>query len=124
MRVECEACSDSVGRTLQIHVTATEDLFTRNVFQPVSVITARNEVGARGRGHAWQGHVWHGVVHGSRCAWQGGWHAWQILRDTVNERAVRILLECILVTTIFIRITAVTHFVHYSHRHHWHNTKL
>ena len=27
----------------------------------------------------------------------GGGHAWQILRDTVNERAVRILLECILV---------------------------
>ena len=26
-----------------------------------------------------------------------GGHAWQILRDTVNERAVCILLECILV---------------------------
>ena len=26
-----------------------------------------------------------------------GGGAWQILRDTVNERAVRILLECILV---------------------------
>ena len=32
------------------------------------------------------------------CAWRGG-RAWQILRDTVNERAVRILLECILVYT-------------------------
>ena len=34
-------------------------------------------------------------VHGG-----GGWRVWQgqILRDTVNERAVRILLECILVT--------------------------
>ena len=35
------------------------------------------------------------------CVWQGcvcgGGHAWQILRDMVNERAVRILLECILV---------------------------
>ena len=27
-----------------------------------------------------------------------GGHAWQILRDAVNEWAVRILLECILVT--------------------------
>ena len=30
-------------------------------------------------------------------AWVRG-HAWQIIRDTVNERAVRILLECILVS--------------------------
>ena len=37
-----------------------------------------------------------GGVHG----W-GGRGAWQILRDTVNERAVRILLECILVESIF-----------------------
>ena len=47
-----------------------------------------------GRGHAWQG-----GMHGRGCAWQGG-HAplpQQILRDTVNERVVRILLECILV---------------------------
>ena len=28
-------------------------------------------------------------------------HAWQILRDTVNKRAVRILLECILVLCVF-----------------------
>ena len=72
------------------------------------------------QGHAWPGgHAWlrdmhgrgacmAGGVHGLRgmhgqgaCmaeghAWQGG-HAWQILRDTVYERAVRILLECILV---------------------------
>ena len=41
---------------------------------------------------------------GGGCAWQGkgacmagGGRVWQILRDTVNERAVRILLECILV---------------------------
>ena len=45
--------------------------------------------GMCGRGHAWQG---------------GGAHAWharanrKILRDTVNEPAVLILLECILVT--------------------------
>ena len=41
-----------------------------------------------------------GDMHGRRCMWQGG-HTWhtpqQTLRDTVNERAVRILLECILV---------------------------
>ena len=47
---------------------------------------------AGGRGHAW----WWGSCNG-----RGGMHAThtpqQILRDTVNERAVRILLECILV---------------------------
>ena len=66
--------------------------------------------GVRGRGRAWQGgacvaggvrgregRVWQGAcvaggVHGRGCAWQGG-RAWQILRDTINERAVRILLE-------------------------------
>ena len=36
------------------------------------------------------GHVWQGGMHGR------GMHApQQILQDTVNERAVRILLECI-----------------------------
>ena len=53
------------------------------------------------------------------CAWQGacvaGGHAWravhgmhtpqQILRDTVNERAVRILLECILLQMSFYNVT-------------------
>ena len=58
------------------------------------------------------GHVWWGCVHGrgaymvGACVEGGGMHvgghAWhtppqQILRDMVNERAVRILLECILV---------------------------
>ena len=44
------------------------------------------------------------VVLFGGCAWfySGGWHAWffqffRIQWDTVNERAVRILLECILV---------------------------
>ena len=42
-----------------------------------------------------EGHVWWGVcVAGGVHGWG---HAWQILRDTVNERAARILLECILV---------------------------
>ena len=38
-----------------------------------------------------------GGVYGRGVCVAGG-HAWQIPRDTVNERAVRILLECILVT--------------------------
>ena len=80
-----------------------------------------------GTGHAWQGacmagrHAWQGAcvvgacmavggMHGrwgGMCGrghvWQGGhvWHTcpppWQILWDTVNERVVRILLECIFV---------------------------
>ena len=64
-------------------------------------------------GHVWQGGLWPGGLlqggcvargmHGRGRAWQGvGMHGThvpsrQILRDTVNERAVRILLECILV---------------------------
>ena len=69
--------------------------------------------GIRGRRcawHAWWGCAWQEgasvacMVGG--CAWQEGvsvmgGRAWQILRDTVNERAVRILLECILVITGF-----------------------
>ena len=53
-------------------------------------------------GHAWQGGMHGGGVHGrGACVvvgtcMAGGGHAWQILRDTVNERAVHILLECIL----------------------------
>ena len=65
------------------------------------------------------GHVWRGAcmvtgMHGEGCAWwgacmvgarmAGGGCAWQILRDTVNERAVRILLKCILVMTMFINV--------------------
>ena len=42
-----------------------------------------------------------GAVHGRGCVWQGGMCGMhtphQILRDTVNEQAVCILLECILV---------------------------
>ena len=78
------------------------------------------------RGHAWQvggwgvcgrgacvvgvcvagGHAWSGAcMAGGVC---GGGHAWQILRDTVNERAVRILLECILGLLLFL------HFMYYE----------
>ena len=69
------------------------------------------------------GHVWllQGAMHGCSggvcmvapggCAWllqggmrgcSGGGHAWDTMTygDTVNERAVRILLECILVITV------------------------
>ena len=48
-------------------------------------------------GHAW----WVYMVGGH--AWWGGvcMMPWQILRDTVNERAVRVLLECILVNDTF-----------------------
>ena len=68
--------------------------------------------GMHGGGHAWQGacegggHVKQGACMAGGHAWQGvhgrgacmvGGRAWQILRDMVNERAVRILLECILV---------------------------
>ena len=51
-----------------------------------------------GRGVCGRGHVLQGDMHGRGHAW----HARpQILRDMVNERAVRILLECILVTNVF-----------------------
>ena len=70
--------------------------------------------GVHGRGHVWQGgmhgrgHVWQGVcVVGGMCSgracvvgehvWQGMHTPLQILRYTINERAVSILLECILV---------------------------
>ena len=58
------------------------------------------------RGCAWQGSVWQGhawqrghVCGGMRGRWAcvAGERAWQILRDTANAWAVRILLECILV---------------------------
>ena len=55
--------------------------------------------------------VGEGDMHGmgacmvGRHAWRGGMcgrgHALQILRDTVNERAGRIILECILVNIVF-----------------------
>ena len=65
--------------------------------------------GMHGGGHAWQGcvhgrgHAWSGGMHGmGACVTRGsscmaGGCVWQLLRDTVNERAVRNLLECILV---------------------------
>ena len=50
--------------------------------------------------HAWiRGMHGRGVCVAGGCAWQGEvCMPQQILRDTVNERAVRILLECTFVT--------------------------
>ena len=68
-------------------------------------------------GHGWS--LWGAwVVAPGGCAWlfQGGhvWllprgHAWDTMRygDTANERAVRILLECILVTGAFLTRTVM-----------------
>ena len=57
--------------------------------------------GMHGReGRAWQGCAWQGawgVCSGGHAWWGGACVPWQIPWDTVNERAVRILLECILV---------------------------
>ena len=63
------------------------------------------------------GHMW--LLRGAcmvvprRCAWllggmrgcSGGGHVWDTMRygDTVNERAVRILLECILVLNLYLK---------------------
>ena len=54
--------------------------------------------GVCGRG----GHAWHGGVHGRGACLVGGGHALQgaCVADTVNEWAVRILLECILFSNI------------------------
>ena len=72
--------------------------------------------GAWMAGGAWQG------VHGRRGMCGGGWHAWQILRDTVNKWAVRILLECILVSDVILRVSMrtpnVTHVIFFYLRIH------
>ena len=58
-----------------------------------------------GRGHVWWGCAWQGGVCGGGPAWQGVCMVGACMADTmrygdmVNERAVRILLECILVRT-------------------------
>ena len=50
--------------------------------------------GVHGRGHAWQGACMAGGMHGRGGEHgRGRGHAWH----TVSERAVRILLKCILV---------------------------
>ena len=78
--------------------------------------------GVHGRGmHAWQGACVVGGVHDGGHAWQGGAcmvagvHGrggacvpQQILWDMVNERVVRILLECILVAVLDSRFSVVS----------------
>ena len=74
------------------------------IFSQASVILST------GGGRAWLGgrHAWLGVR-----AWLGGMHGTHApprqilwLRHTVNERAVRILLECILVCLLFVLLDA------------------
>ena len=54
--------------------------------------------------HGCGGHAW---LEGREACMVAGGHVWLwggmcgICRDTVNERAVRILLECILILNIF-----------------------
>ena len=59
--------------------------------------------GIHGRGHAWQGHACQRACMAGAC--MACTHPWQILRDTVNERAVRILLDCILVYICIVGIS-------------------
>ena len=63
--------------------------------------------GVHGRGHAWQGVCMAGGMHARGHAWWGGMHATHThpqalqLWNMVNEQAVHILLECILVSLAF-----------------------
>ena len=56
-------------------------------------------------GHAWKGACMEGGMHGRAVHGRGHMHMhaspWQIPRDMVNEWAVCILLECILVSRVF-----------------------
>ena len=64
--------------------------------------------GMRGRGGIHRGRAW--CMHGGCMAGgMAGGCAWQILRDTVNERTVRILLECILVTSKCLKAKMYSH---------------
>ena len=85
--------------------------FAKVMFLQVSVCP-------RGGGHAWQGTCVMWGVHGRGHAWQGGGvrgrrgvHGEG--RDTFNERAVRILLECILVKCINLIETAIYFAAHF-----------
>ena len=70
-------------------------------------------------GHAWQGeHVWQGGMYGGGHVWQGACMAGSVCMaggcvwHTVNEQAVRILLECILVN-FFITILVLSTLIHH-----------
>ena len=64
--------------------------------------TAKGGVSDKG-GHGEGGCVAKGACMVRGHAWQRGGHAWDMTRygDTINERAVRILLECILVKSYY-----------------------
>ena len=57
--------------------------------------------GMHGRGVHGRGHVWWGACTVGGMCGRGACVPQQILQDTVNQRAVRILLECILVSILF-----------------------
>ena len=72
--------------------------------------------GVHGGGHPWQGDAWQGAcMVGAWQRWGHAWQrgvcgrrrVWQILRDTVNERAIHILLECILVSDILCKLNII-----------------
>ena len=109
--------------------------WSKVIFSEACVKNSVHREGQAWGGHAWQGgmrgrgacvaggHVWQGGMCGRGACMAGGHmhgmggvrgrgeHAWQILRDTVNERAVRILLEGILVLNFFERIFGHSHFL-------------
>ena len=70
--------------------------------------------GMPGRGHAWLGDMCGGGMCGRGHAWQGGMHGRGVCMphmpprhhkiQSVNARAVRILLECILVYIFFLEL--------------------
>ena len=122
------AYSETWHRIMPYHRPQTK--FAKVMFLQVSVCPQRGACVAGG--HAWWGVCMVGGMHGrgevcvaggacmaGGCAWQGG-HAWQGgmrgrgVRDTFNERAVRILLECILVKCINLIEIAVYFAAHFS----------
>ena len=62
-----------------------------------------------------EGHAWllpggmHGCSGGACVVADGGRRAWDTTRygDTINERVVRILMECILVSLLFHDVTRI-----------------
>ena len=89
-----------IGKVLCVFLPPANEVCEGYVFTGVSLSRGRAWQGR----HAWQGgmHVEGGRGHALQGACMAGGCAWQILRDTVNERAVRTLLECILVLVILV----------------------
>ena len=76
------------------HVWQRGSMHGRGVFVAVGCVAGE---GMCDRGCAWWGRCMAGGMHGGGMCGRGACMPWQIPRDTVNERAVCILLECILV---------------------------